>query len=58
MDIRLCYDACLYFSNTLSRFYTSWIGALSLRVFRLNPQKDGNNWLNKDQHGTQASFRL
>jgi hypothetical protein len=40
------------------RFYTSWTTALYLRVFRLNPEKDGNKWLPRDRDGTEVSFRM
>jgi hypothetical protein len=41
-----------------TRFYTLWTGALYLRAFRLNPEKEGNNWLPRDHYGAQGSFRL
>jgi hypothetical protein len=40
------------------RFYTAWTGALYLRVFRLNPEKDGNKWLSRDRDGAEVSFRI
>jgi len=40
------------------RFYTAWSGALYLRVFRLNPQKYGNEWLSRDRDGAEVSFRI
>jgi hypothetical protein len=40
------------------RFYTSWTGALYLRVFRLNPEKHENKWLPRDRAGAEVSFRM
>ncbi|CAF2720833.1 unnamed protein product [Rotaria sp. Silwood2] len=40
------------------RFYTIWSGALYLRAFRLNPEKDGEKWLPRDRDGAEASFRI
>jgi len=40
------------------RFYTHWCGPLYLRVFRLNPEKQNNEWLPRDRHGADVSFRL
>ncbi|CAF1019675.1 unnamed protein product [Adineta steineri] len=40
------------------RFYISWIGALYLRVFRLNPEKSGNQWLPRDRNGAEIAFRM
>jgi hypothetical protein len=40
------------------RFYTAWTGALYLRVFRLNPEKNGNKWLPRDRDGAEISFRM
>jgi hypothetical protein len=38
------------------RFYTTWTGALYLRVFHLNPEKNGNDWLIRDK--AEVSFRM
>jgi hypothetical protein len=40
------------------RFYTAWTGPLYLRIFRLNPEKDGNKWLLRDRDGAEVSFRM
>ena len=40
------------------RFYTPWIGALCVRTFRLNPEKNGNEWLARDHDGAEISFRM
>jgi hypothetical protein len=40
------------------RFYTIWSGVLYARVFRLNPIKNENNWLPRDQNGAYVSFRM
>lgn len=40
------------------RFYTLWSGPLYLRVFRLNPEKDGSKWLPRDRDGAEVSFRI
>ncbi|CAF1428786.1 unnamed protein product [Didymodactylos carnosus] len=40
------------------RFYTAWTGALYLRIYRLNPEKNGNEWLPRDQDGAEVSFRM
>ncbi|CAF2718278.1 unnamed protein product [Rotaria sp. Silwood2] len=40
------------------RFYTVWTGALYLRAFRLNPEKDGNKWLPRDRDGAEIAFRM
>ena len=39
------------------RFYTAWSGALFLRIFRLNPEKNVNEWLSSDWDGGERSFR-
>jgi hypothetical protein len=41
-----------------SRFYTTGTRALYLRVFRLNPIKDGDQWLPRDTDGAELSFRI
>ncbi|CAF1023456.1 unnamed protein product [Adineta steineri] len=33
-------------------------GALYLRVFRLNPEKSGNQWLPRDRNGAEIAFRM
>jgi hypothetical protein len=40
------------------RFHTAWTGPLYLRVFRLNPEKQGNKWLPRDRHGAIVAFRI
>ncbi|CAF2886296.1 unnamed protein product [Rotaria sp. Silwood2] len=40
------------------RLYTAWTGASYLRVFRLNPEKDGNKWLPRDRDGAEVAFRV
>ncbi|CAF3673102.1 unnamed protein product [Rotaria socialis] len=40
------------------RFYTPWTGRLYFRVFRLNPIKDGNQWLPRDRDGAEVAFRI
>ncbi|CAF4674480.1 unnamed protein product [Rotaria sp. Silwood1] len=40
------------------RFYRASTDALFLRVLRLNPEKDGNIWLPRDQYGAEVSFRV
>lgn len=40
------------------RFYTSWTGPLYLRIFRLNPKKDGDQWLKRDRNGAEVTFRI
>lgn len=40
------------------RLYTAWTGALYIRVFRLNPKKDGNKWLPRDCDGAEVSFGI
>ncbi len=40
------------------RFYTAWTGASYLRVFRLNPEKDENEWLLRDRDGAEVAFRM
>lgn len=40
------------------RFHTPWSGILYARVFRLNPIKNGNNWLPRDRNGAYVSFRM
>ncbi|CAF3949683.1 unnamed protein product, partial [Adineta steineri] len=40
------------------RFYTAWTGALYLRAFVLNPVKHENEWLLRDQNGSEISFRI
>ncbi|CAF1502861.1 unnamed protein product [Rotaria sordida] len=40
------------------RFYTIWTSVLYLRVFRLNPEKEGNQWLPRDRDGAEVSFRM
>jgi hypothetical protein len=40
------------------RFHTAWTGPLYLRVFRLNPEKQGNTWLPRDPHGAHLAFRI
>ncbi|CAF2883993.1 unnamed protein product [Rotaria sp. Silwood2] len=40
------------------RFYTGWSGAFYLRVFRLNPIYNGNEWLPRDKNGAEVIFRI
>ena len=40
------------------RFYTSWTGPLYLRIFRLNPKKDGDQWTTRDRNGAEVAFRI
>jgi hypothetical protein len=40
------------------RFYTAWTGALYLRTFRLNPERNGDEWLARDHDGAEISFRM
>jgi hypothetical protein len=41
-----------------SRFHTTGLAYLGMRVFRLNPCKDNQgNWI-RDQQGAQVSFRI
>ncbi|CAF4714444.1 unnamed protein product, partial [Rotaria sp. Silwood2] len=40
------------------RFYKAVADALYLRVFHLNPEKDGNKWLPRDRDGAEVSFRI
>ncbi|CAF1446706.1 unnamed protein product [Rotaria sp. Silwood1] len=40
------------------RFYTGWSGAFYLRVFRLNPIYNGNEWLPRDRNGAEVIFRI
>ncbi len=40
------------------RLYTAWTGPLYFRVFRLNPVKDGAEWLPRDRNGAEVAFRI
>ena len=40
------------------RLYTAWTGPLYLRVFRLNPVRDGNKWLPRDRNGVEVGFLI
>jgi len=40
------------------RFYTGWSGSFYLRVFRLNPIYNGNEWLPRDRNGAEVIFRI
>jgi hypothetical protein len=40
------------------RFYTSWTGPSYLRIFRLNPKKEGEQWLKRDRNGSEVAFRI
>ncbi|CAF1389198.1 unnamed protein product [Adineta steineri] len=40
------------------RVFTVWTGPLYLRVFRLNPVKDGTQWLPRDRNGAEVAFRI
>ncbi|CAF4350064.1 unnamed protein product [Rotaria sp. Silwood2] len=40
------------------RFYKAVADALYLRVFHLNPEKDGNKWLPRDRDGAEVSFQI
>lgn len=40
------------------RFYTLWTGQLYFRVFRLNPIKNGHEWLPRDHDGAEVAFRI
>jgi hypothetical protein len=40
------------------RFHTGWSGALYLRIFRLNPMCDGEQWLSRDRNGAEVVFRI
>ena len=40
------------------RFYTAWSSTLYLRVFRLNPKKQGADWVPRDRDGAEVAFRV
>ena len=40
------------------RLHTVWTGPLYLRVFRLNPAKNGSEWLPRDRNGAEVAFRI
>ncbi|CAF3924988.1 unnamed protein product [Rotaria sp. Silwood1] len=40
------------------RMYTAWTGPLYLRVFRLNPIKEGAEWSPRDRNGAEVAFLI
>ena len=40
------------------RFHTLWTGRYYFRVFRLNPMKNGREWLSRDRDGAEVAFRI
>ena len=40
------------------RFHTLWTTRFYCRVFRLNPIKNGDEWLPRDHHGAEVAFRI
>ncbi|CAF0994334.1 unnamed protein product [Rotaria sordida] len=40
------------------RMYTIWTGPLYFRVFRLNPEFNGHEWLPRDRNGAEVAFRI
>ncbi|CAF3278316.1 unnamed protein product [Rotaria sp. Silwood2] len=40
------------------RMYTIWTGPLYFRVFRLNPEYNGHEWLPRDRNGAEVAFRI
>ena len=40
------------------RFHTDGTTSLFLRIFRLNPTKNGDQWVKRDQAGAEVAFRI